>query len=69
MPGSRYPDLRPADHIAPRQRQTLIHLVRGKTREAIAKELHRSRSTVNRDVRDMTGMLGAPSPEARGVPR
>lgn len=67
MPGSRYPDLHPADHITPRQRQILIHLVRGKTREVIAKELHLSRSTVNRDVRDMTGILRAPSPEALGA--
>lgn len=67
MPGRHYPDLRPAEHITPRQRQILIHLVRGKTREAIARELHLSRSTVNREVRDMAGALGAPSREALGA--
>jgi DNA-binding CsgD family transcriptional regulator len=67
MPGNRYPDLRSADHVTPRQRQILIHLVRGKTREVIAKELHLSRSTVIRDIREMTGMLGASSPEALGA--
>ncbi|MCD0445739.1 LuxR C-terminal-related transcriptional regulator [Glycomyces sp. A-F 0318] len=67
MPGSRYPDLDPIDHITPRQRQILIHLVRGKTREAIAKDLYLSRSTVNRDIRDMTRTLGASSPEALGA--
>lgn len=67
MPGSHYPDLRPAEHVTPRQRQILIHLVRGQTREVIAKELHLSRSTVNRDIKDMTGSLGASSPEALGA--
>lgn len=67
MPGSRYPDLDPIDHITPRQRQILIHLVRGKTREVIAKELYLSRSTVNRDIREMTTTLGASSPEALGA--
>jgi DNA-binding CsgD family transcriptional regulator len=67
MPGNRYPDLRSADHVTPRQRQILIHLVRGKTRDVIAKDLHLSRSTVIRDIRDMTTMLGASSPEALGA--
>ncbi|WP_199042026.1 response regulator transcription factor [Glycomyces salinus] len=67
MPGSRYPDLDPLDHVTPRQRQILIHLVHGKTREAIARNLYLSRSTVNRDIRDMTRCLGASSPEALGA--
>lgn len=67
MPDTVYPDLNPIEHITPRQRQILIHLVRGKKREVIAKELFLSRSTVNRDIRDMTITLGAPSPEALGA--
>ncbi|THV24624.1 LuxR C-terminal-related transcriptional regulator [Glycomyces paridis] len=67
MPGSRYPDLEPIDHITPRQRQILIHLIRGKTREVIAKDLYLSRSTVNRDIKEMTDVLGASSPEALGA--
>ncbi|MCH7229841.1 LuxR C-terminal-related transcriptional regulator [Glycomyces sp. L485] len=67
MPGSQYPDLDPIEHITPRQRQILIHLVRGKTRDAIARELFLSRSTVNRDIRDMSDTLGAPSAEALGA--
>ncbi|GAA2136007.1 response regulator transcription factor [Glycomyces algeriensis] len=67
MPGSRYPDLEPIDHITPRQRQILIHLLRGKTRECIANDLYLSRSTVNRDIRVMIRTLGASSPEELGA--
>ncbi|WP_199042629.1 helix-turn-helix transcriptional regulator [Glycomyces salinus] len=67
MPGKSYPDLDPAEHITPRQRQILIHLVRGKTREAVARDLYLSRSTVNRDIKGMSVMLGANSPEALGA--
>jgi DNA-binding NarL/FixJ family response regulator len=67
MPGSRYPDLEPIDHITPRQRQILIHLLRGKTRAVIADDLFLSRSTVNRDIRGMIRTLGASSPEELGA--
>lgn len=67
MSSARYPDLEPFDHVTPRQRQILVHLVRGKTRDAIAKEMFLSQSTVNRDVRDMAAVLGAVSPEALGA--
>lgn len=67
MPGSRLPDLEPAVNVTARQRLILIHLVRGKTREVIAKDLYLSRSTVNRDIRDMTRTLGASSPEGLGA--
>lgn len=67
MPGNHFPDLDPDDHVTPRQRQILIHLVRGMTREVIARELFLSRSTVNREVRDLNRTLGAASPEALGA--
>ncbi|WP_199034404.1 LuxR C-terminal-related transcriptional regulator [Glycomyces salinus] len=67
MADSVYPDLAPNDFVTPRQRQILLYLVRGMTREAIASNLYLSRSTVNRDIRDMSAILGAPSPEALGA--
>lgn len=67
MPGSRYSDLDRVAQVTTRQHQILLQLVRGKTREVIAKELFLSRSTVNRAIRDMSDTLGASSPEALGA--
>lgn len=67
MPDTLYPDLEPADHVTPRQRQILICLVHGMSRDLIAQELFLSRSTVNRDIRELTTALQAPSPEALGA--